>query len=86
MRQRLILILAALLIIGTISWRGYSQRANMSRTSWEYLMVGYVNTDETQRKLNELGAQGWEVVAVSDKVLDQGNQTSTHFVLKRARY
>jgi hypothetical protein len=85
MRQKLILVPAAFLIIGVISWGAYSQKTNVTKTSWEYMLVGYVNSDETPRKLNELGAQGWELVAVSDRISDQGNQTSTQFVLKRAR-
>jgi hypothetical protein len=77
--------MAAFLIVGVISWGTYSQKSIEKRTAWEYMLVDYLNGEETQRKLNELGAQGWEVVGVSDKVFNQGNQTSTELVLKRQR-
>jgi hypothetical protein len=85
MRHKLILILVAFLLVGVISWGAYSQKSNVTRPQWEYMLVGYVNSDETSKKLNELGAQGWELVAVSDRPFDQGNQAHTEFVLKRAR-
>lgn len=34
--------------------------------------------------LNKLGADGWELVGVSDEVVNQGNQTFTKFLLKRS--
>ena len=85
MRQKLILTLAAFLMIGVLSWGAHSQNSKVTKTSWEYMLLGFVNSDETQKKLNELGAQGWEVVTVSDHVFDQGNQTSSQFVLKRPK-
>lgn len=38
---------------------------NVSGARWEYLTVGMELCwpDEEQKKLNELGAQGWELVA-----------------------
>jgi Domain of unknown function (DUF4177) len=84
MRQKLILILVAFLILGATSW-AYSQKSNAPRTAWEYMFVEYINGEETPRKLNELGAQGWELVAASDRGFDRGNFTSTQFVLKRAK-
>jgi hypothetical protein len=36
--------------------------------------------------LNKLGAEGWELVGVSDEVTGQGNQTFTKFFLKRLKY
>jgi Domain of unknown function (DUF4177) len=85
MRQKHILILVAFLLVGMISWAAYSQRSNVMGPHWEYMLVSYVNSEETSRKLNELGAHGWELVAVSDRPFDQGNQASTDFVLKRAK-
>jgi hypothetical protein len=85
MRHKLILIMSAFLLVGAISWGANSQKSNVTRPQWEYMLVSYINGEETSRKLNELGAQGWEVVAVSDRPFDQGNHASTDFVLKRAK-
>jgi hypothetical protein len=85
MRDKLILIVIAFLLVGMISWGAYSQKSNVTRPQWEYMLVDYINGEEASRKLNELGAQGWELVAVSDKTFNPGNQTSTELVLKRAR-
>jgi len=86
MRHKLNLLLIAVLLVGAISWGAYSQKSTVTKPHWEYLFVTYINTDETSRKLNELGMQGWELVAASDRTFDQGNTTSTEFVLKRARW
>lgn len=86
MRHRLFLILAAVLIIGVVAWSNYSQQSKVTKT-WEYMVIsdyGYSSPDGA-KELNPLGAQGWELVAVSDRAADQGNQTSTRFVLKRSR-
>jgi hypothetical protein len=85
MRQKLILLPAAFLIIGVLSWGAHSQNTKVTKTSWEYMLVNYSNDEATSKNLNELGAQGWEVVAASDRVFDHGNQTSSQIVLKRAK-
>ena len=36
--------------------------------------------------LNKLGAEGWELVGVSDEVANRGNQTFTKLFLKRPKY
>jgi len=44
---------------------GYGQRPGLRKTSWEYLTVP--NWDSKSQKatdLNQLGAQGWELVSV----------------------
>ena len=83
MRYRLNLILIALLMVGVISWAGYGQKSNVKKTSWEYMMVEYGNYDEASRRLNELGAEGWELVAMTDRSVH--NSSSNQFVLKRVR-
>ena len=85
MRQTLYLIAAAVMIISVIAWNGYSQKSKAPRTSWEYMVIPDPQSDESARKLNELGVQGWELVGVSDYVYNQGNYTSTRFVLKRSQ-
>jgi hypothetical protein len=83
MRHGLFLIVGAALIVGLIAWSSYSQKGKVTKASWEYMVIRDPSDDGT--KLNELGAQGWELVAVSDSVFNQGNNTSTRFVLKRSK-
>ncbi|MGH9767832.1 MAG: hypothetical protein ACREAB_10400 [Blastocatellia bacterium] len=50
------LILAVLMVVG---WTVYGQRSTTQRPAWEYKVVGNLN----EQQLNELGSQGWEMVA-----------------------
>jgi hypothetical protein len=83
MRQKLFLIVAASLLIGAIAWSGFGQKSNTEKDHWQYQIIEYINTEETSKKLNNLGFQGWELVAVSNNVSNQGTSTTTQFVLKR---
>jgi hypothetical protein len=86
MRQKLFLIVAAVLVIGVISWSGFSQRSQTSKNSWEYLVISDPGlSPEGKRTLNELGAQGWDLVGVSDSVFDHGDQTGTRLFFKRSK-
>ena len=79
-RASTVLTLLALLFV--LTWVGYGQRQSQRKTSWEYLTVSA--WDAKSRKatdLNELGAQGWELVSVHNR--DSSNDT--FFYLKRAR-
>jgi hypothetical protein len=42
-----------------VGWTVYGQRSAPQRPAWEYKVVGNLN----EQQLNELGSQGWEVVA-----------------------
>jgi len=59
-----------------ICWSAYAQRPAASRTVWEYKAVW----SASEESLNSLGAQGWELVAVTG-----GGSMSERFYLKRAR-
>ena len=55
------------------------EKPGTSWTAWEYLTGGFSNCwpDDEQKKLNELGKDGWEVIAV----INVGSET--RFYLKR---
>lgn len=62
---------AALVLLATaVAWAGFACRTNAQSappTTWEYkmmpLMYSLGDGTEDERNLNDLGADGWEVVA-----------------------
>lgn len=53
---------------------------NQSRPQWEYMTT----RDNSPKKLNELGVQGWEVVGV-ESLISGGTYMGTNVYLKRAK-
>ena len=73
MKNKMLLgfVIVALLSIG--AWTGYGQKDKPSSVSYEYQVVEDPTVafamDVGIAKLNELGAQGWEIVGISrDKI------------------
>lgn len=62
MRQKpiLFLMLAAIALVVLGGWAGYAQKPSPSRIVWEYKIVN----ESEKISLNDLGAQGWELVTV----------------------
>ena len=60
-------LIAALLSIG--AWSVHSQTAKLKGVTYQYTViydpVDTIGTDEGLKKLDELGAHGWEIVGVS---------------------
>ena len=61
-----------MLVVALLSicvWTGAGQSQRVGRVSYEYQVVdgpsNAVNFDEGMKKLNQLGAQGWELAGVS---------------------
>jgi hypothetical protein len=91
MRVKASLILGAVLFMCLVGWTGYSQKSQAPKMTWEYLVV----TDPTLpgvsksfeagvEKLNELGAQGWELAGVSNENVS-AHQTHTKLFFRRAK-
>jgi hypothetical protein len=59
-------VAAALLCL--IGWTGYAQRSRPRRPTWEYKSATFSNGNTFEKELNELGAQGWELVEVAEVV------------------
>jgi hypothetical protein len=57
----LFLMLAAIAFTGLCGWVGHGQKQTPPRTVWEYKIV----SESDKLSLNDLGAQGWELVTVS---------------------
>lgn len=75
----LVLILGTLLF--TVGWNGYPQKKSAT-TLWEYKALR--GQDVSDQNLNELGAQGWELVSVAAYGSPSKGWSETAY-LKRAR-
>ncbi len=74
-----LLVLAVMSLLCVVGWTAFAQRQNTSRTAWEYKIVTYTS----EEKFNELGAQGWELVTVSET--RQGESGNLNYCFKRAK-
>ena len=80
----LVVFIALMCLLGWVG-RGWSQKSNGSRKVWEYKVgaAALQGTPSVQDQLNQLGAEGWELVSV------EGVRTtippSAVYYLKRAR-
>jgi len=86
-KTRLAGIVVFIVFICLLGWvgRGWAQKASTDRKVWEY-KVGTVvlgGTPSVQDRLNELGAEGWELVAVENVTTAYG--PSALYYLKRAK-
>ena len=75
-------LIVGLLFIG--AWRGQGQTEKVKSVSFEYLVLPdpteTSGVDEGLKKLNELGAQGWELAGVT-----KSGNGSTRLYFKHAR-
>jgi hypothetical protein len=85
MRSKLVI---AFLIVGLLfvsAWRGQGYTGKVESVSYEYLVLPdpTESSDSAQglQKLNELGAQGWELAGISKT----GGYGSARLYFKRAR-
>lgn len=76
---RLVAISGALTAIGFAALSGHGQTQKPKPVVWEYTVTGLSRSYYGDKELNELGAQGWELVGVS------GAERPTVFYLKRAK-
>lgn len=66
-------------------WTAYSQKTNSPSTTWEYKVVVSAHSEyKNGINFNNLGAQGWELVAV-EQAIQNGNSSNPTFYFKRAR-
>jgi lipopolysaccharide export system protein LptC len=75
LKRHWILIVVAIVVLCLVGWTGYGQKQSSKRSKWEYKVVNGLS----EAGLNELGSQGWELVAVG---VTENNQFN---YLKRAK-
>jgi hypothetical protein len=85
------LLVAVVVLFCIVGWTVYGQKkSSASNVTYEYMVI-YDPTltgamDVGAKKINELGAQGWELVGVSnERVVDEvGNPPQAKLFFKRA--
>jgi hypothetical protein len=86
MKHKAWLALAAILIFGLAGWTASGQRTRPAQIEWEYKIVFVPGARMMSEKaLNDLGAQGWELVTFQQ--LNQEGVTigAGNFYLKRLK-
>jgi len=87
MRTRLRFLVVFMALMCLLGWvgRGWGQKSNPSRKVWEYKVgaAAIQGTGSVQDRLNELGAEGWELVSVEN--VQTAIPPSAVYYLKRAR-
>jgi hypothetical protein len=77
--------IAILMAIVFLSLFGWSMRGQgSSKTVWEYKYVKVGDNNLAEKQLNELGAQGWELVTVVPRMSEGINYDGGVYYLKRA--
>jgi hypothetical protein len=74
----LIVTLVSLLCV--IGWTVSAQKHSAKRVVWEYK----IESSTSEEVFNQLGAQGWELVTVSET--RQGESGNLNYCFKRAKY
>jgi hypothetical protein len=78
------LIAMLVMLVSFAAWTGYSQRKTSSipkKIVWEYKVV---NKYISEQDLNEIGAQGWELIQFDPGVRYEGS-TAESFFFKRIK-
>jgi len=84
MKNRVLLGVAIIALLSIGAWTGYGQKDKRSSVAYEYMVIPDPTEtrgmDDGLNKLNELGAQGWELVGVS-----RGQNLPPMIYLKRTK-
>lgn len=84
---RCLLIVVTISLIAALGWSARGQgQISAPKITWEHAIVASSPGDNAAR-LNQLGAEGWELVAVrsEEKFLGNVRQTEVTYYLKRAK-
>ena len=69
MRSKLTITLFIIALLSVVAWNGQSQTSKARNVIYQYDVIAdpteTMGQDEGVKKLNEFGAQGWEIVGVS---------------------
>jgi len=77
-------VLAPGLLLCLLALTIYGQRQNPARTTWEYRSV-FSTSASLEFVLNDLGAQGWELIAIDVNATNKTGFKGTTYYLKRAK-
>lgn len=77
-------LLALILMLSFLGLTIHGQKQLNSRATWEYKSL-FSTSANLEYVLNDLGAQGWELVAVDVASLNKNGLKGTTYYLKRAK-
>jgi hypothetical protein len=84
MKTKVYLSVVVFALLCVVGWSAYAQRQSAGRAEWEYQSVSIQSAkyyEESDNRLNEMGKQGWELVAVISRE-DRGR---IEYVFKRVK-
>jgi hypothetical protein len=76
------LVIALLCLAG---WTVHARRQSTPRVMWEYKIIEAHDNHSAEKQLNQLGAQGWEVVGIVPVMNEGRSYGGGVYHLKRAR-
>jgi hypothetical protein len=79
------LLIVALAVTSLLSWTVYAQERKSGKVVWEYNIATF--TGDQPYRLSQLGADGWELIAVrsEEEMLGNTRLVKVHYYLKRAK-
>ena len=77
-------LLAIIVMLCLLGFNIHGQKQSSGRTNWEYKSV-FSTSASLEYVLNDLGAQGWELIAIDVNSSDKNGLKGTKYYLKRAR-
>lgn len=75
MKNKISWLLAVAVLLCLVGWTGYAQKQTTPNRAWEYNIL--VNPND--ENLSMLGAQGWELVSVTNACSVNGNCYTTAY-------
>jgi hypothetical protein len=83
MRTKYPWLLAMIVMLCLLGFNIHGQKQSSGRTNWEYKAV--FSSGSVEYVLNDLGAQGWELIAIDVNSSDKNGSKGTMYYLKRSR-
>jgi len=81
-----ILLVFTMFLLGCFIWMGTDNFANAKGESkWEYYTYEASTSGPNEKTLNELGNEGWELVAIDSKLSTNDAIQSPRYVFKRPK-
>jgi hypothetical protein len=88
MKTNRLLISSVVLLFCLVCWKVYGQQQASSKATWEYLVKTESALNQQYVDLRALGAEGWELTAVTQRDQITGNNLldiERRFYFKRQR-
>jgi len=88
MKTNRLLISTVVLLLCVVCWNVYGQRQASSKPTWEYMVKAENTLNHQYVDLGALGAEGWELTAVTQRDQITGNNQldiERMFYFKRQR-